>query len=119
MNLKNAIAFVSVAGVLTVLSCTNRRTSPKIETEAIKESTDTTLLFNGKTLDGWEATDFGPQGPVTVSGNQIILGMGDGCTGITWQKAFPRADYEVSLDAKRVSGNDFFCGVTFPVGKSP
>jgi hypothetical protein len=24
--------------------------------------------------------------------------------------------YEISLDAKRVAGSDFFCGLTFPVG---
>lgn len=118
MNFRNAIALISVAGML-IASCSNGRPAPKNESNAIKESIDTTLLFNGKTLDGWAVTDFGPQGPVSVSGGQIILGMGDGCTGITWQKAFPRADYEVSLDAKRVSGNDFFCGLTFPVGKSP
>jgi hypothetical protein len=77
------------------------------------------LLFDGKSLDGWEITNFGPQGPVYVSGDKIILGMGDGCTGITWKKAFPRTGYEVSFDAMRVAGNDFFCGMTFPVGKSP
>ena len=25
-------------------------------------------------------------------------------------------NYEITLDAKRVAGNDFFCGLTFPVG---
>ena len=92
--------------------CTKESTS---KTDCRRKSQDTTLLFDGKTLDGWEITNFGPQGPVSVSGDQIILGMGDGCTGITWKKAFPRTDYEVTLDAKRVSGNDFFCGITFPV----
>ena len=70
-------------------------------------------------LTGWEVTNFGPQGPVSVSGDQIILGMGEGCTGITWKGDFPKVDYEVSLDAKRVEGNDFFCGMTFPAGKDP
>ena len=81
--------------------------------------TDSTYLFNGKNLDGWEITNFGPQGPVYISGNEIILGMGDGCTGITWKKPFPETDYKVALEARRVSGNDFFCGMTFPVGKDP
>jgi hypothetical protein len=27
-----------------------------------------------------------------------------------------RVDYEIELQAKRVSGGDFFCGLTFPVG---
>jgi len=54
-----------------------------------------------------------------VSGNEIILGMGEGCTGITWKGKFPEMNYRVTLDAKRVSGNDFFCGMTFPVEKDP
>lgn len=82
-------------------------------------SSDSTLIFNGKTLEGWEITNFGPQGPVYVSGGEIILGMGDGCTGITWKRDFPVRNYEVSLEAMRLEGNDFFCGMTFPVGKDP
>lgn len=75
-------------------------------------------LFDGETLSGWEITPFGTEGPVQVSGSKIILGMGDGCTGITWQNDFPKMNYEVQLEAKKVSGNDFFCGLTFPVGES-
>ncbi len=75
--------------------------------------------FNGTPVTGWEVTNFGPQGPVYVSGKDIILGMGEGCTGITWKGNFPSSGYEISLDAKRVQGNDFFCGLTFPAGKSP
>ena len=78
---------------------------------------DSTFLFNGKNLDGWEITNFGPQGPVYVSGESIILSMGDGCTGITYKKEFPENDYKVTLEAKRLAGTDFFCGMTFPVGK--
>jgi hypothetical protein len=28
-------------------------------------------------------------------------------------------NYELSLEAQRVSGSDFFCGLTFPVGDAP
>ncbi len=80
------------------------------------EILDSTYLFNGRDLDGWEITNFGTQGPVYVSGGQIMLVMGDGCTGITWEKEFPVMDYMITLEAKRVAGNDFFCGLTFPVG---
>lgn len=76
-------------------------------------------LFDGKSLSGWEVTNFGPQGPVSVSDGSVILGMGDGCTGITWNEEFPVDNYEVSLEAMRVDGTDFFCGMTFPVGKDP
>ena len=111
--LVNLICFIIISG------CTGNKSSKKTEPVTLSAKQDTSFLFDGKTLDGWEITNFGPQGPVYVSGNEIILGMGDGCTGITWKKAFPRTGYEVSLDAKRVAGNDFFCGITFPVGKSP
>jgi len=89
------------------------------QAEGMVPEKDSTWLFNGKDLDGWEITNFGPQGPVYVSGGSIVLGMGEGCTGITWKKDFPEINYKVSLEAKRVSGNDFFCGMTFPVGKEP
>ncbi len=75
-------------------------------------------LFDGKTLDGWEVTNFGPQGPVYVSGGSIILEMGDGTTGITITDEFPKMNYEVELEARKISGNDFFCGMTFPVEES-
>ena len=79
---------------------------------------DSSYIFNGKNLDGWEITDFGPQGPVSVSDGEVILGMGEGCTGITWKRSFPADNYIVTLDARRVAGTDFFCGMTFPVKES-
>jgi len=109
--------------VLFLIGCTGGHKRQKEQNEVKKEQVvpeiekDSSFLFNGKTLDGWVITNFGPQGPVYVSGSEIILGMGDGCTGITWKKDFPRVNYKVTLDARRVEGNDFFCGITFPVGK--
>ncbi len=74
-------------------------------------------LFDGKTLNGWKITDFGGQGDVYVKDGQIILEMGADLTGITWTKPeiLPKVNYEVSLDAMRVEGTDFFCGLTVPV----
>jgi len=71
-------------------------------------------LFDGKTLAGWKVTDFAGHGEVTVSDNQIHLGNGY-MTGITCTRDVPRMNYEISLEAKRVEGSDFFCGLTFPV----
>lgn len=75
-------------------------------------------LFNGENLEGWEITQFGPQGPVKVTDGKLVLGMGDGCTGVTYTNNFPRMNYEVSLEAQKISGTDFFCGMTFPVDTS-
>jgi len=77
------------------------------------------LLFDGKTLKGWKPTNFGGEGPVTVRDGQILLQRGDPLTGITWDGgAIPRMNYEISLEAMKLSGSDFFCGLTFPVGDS-
>lgn len=73
-------------------------------------------LFDGKTLKNWKSTDFGAQGEVKVEKGELILTHGDSLTGVTWQGPLPaKMDYEIELDAKRVDGNDFFCGLTFPV----
>jgi Domain of Unknown Function (DUF1080) len=75
-------------------------------------------LFDGQTLQGWQLTNFGGQGNVRVEDGTLILEMGSDLTGITWKREFPKMNYEVALEAKRVEGSDFFCGVTFPVGDS-
>lgn len=102
-----------------VLSCRNGQKEHQLTLIEGVDKSDSSYIFNGKSLDGWEITNFGPQGPVYVSGGEIILGMGDGCTGITWKNSFPEINYKVTLEAKKVDGNDFFCGMTFPVGKKP
>jgi hypothetical protein len=75
-------------------------------------------LFDGKTLTGWEVTDFAGHGPVTVVNGEVRVGLGH-MTGITLTNTndLPRMNYEVSLEAMRVDGSDFFCALTFPVGK--
>jgi hypothetical protein len=76
-------------------------------------------LFDGKSLAGWKATEFGGEGEVRVQDGMILLPPGNNMTGITYSRDdFPRTDYEVVLEAKRIQGNDFFCTTTFPVGDS-
>lgn len=105
--------------ILSFCHCRGKKAEQKPVQEELSIVLDSTYLFDGKTLDGWEITNFGPQGPVEISSGTIVLGIGDGCTGITYKRAFPEINYEVSLEAKRIAGTDFFCGLTFPVGKSP
>lgn len=75
-------------------------------------------LFDGKTLTGWAITDFAGHGDVRVEDGRILLESGT-MTGVTWTNDLPRMNYEISLEAMRVVGNDFFCGLTFPVGDDP
>lgn len=76
-------------------------------------------LFDGKTLTNWQPTKFFGEGPVRVENGQIVLEAGSDLTGITWTgRALPTTNYELTLQAMRVEGRDFFAGVTFPVGDS-
>ena len=72
-------------------------------------------LFNGNSLEGWEIIDWEGHGKVLVIDSCIVIEKGLGITGITLKEEFPKVDYELSLEAKRVDGDDFFCGITFPV----
>lgn len=76
-------------------------------------------LFDGKTLDGWKVTDYGARGEVKVKDGQIIIDAGDPLTGITLAGEPPaRQNYEISLEAMKLDGDDFFCALTVPVDKS-
>lgn len=77
-----------------------------------------TPLFDGKTLKGWRISDFAGSGPVRIEDGKLILEMGT-MTGVTYTNDVPTMNYEISVDAMRVDGSDFFCGLTFPVGKDP
>lgn len=74
-------------------------------------------LFDGKTLTGWQATPFGGAGEVEILDGSLILHQGI-LTGVNYTNAFPTAGYEIDLEARRTSGLDFFCGLTFPVNDS-
>ena len=75
-------------------------------------------LFNGENLEGWRETQFAGHGEVQCRPGLILLKMGDPFTGINYTNKFPKMNYEVALDAARVMGSDFFCGLTVPVGDS-
>ncbi|MBL8826982.1 MAG: DUF1080 domain-containing protein [Planctomycetaceae bacterium] len=77
-------------------------------------------LFDGKTLTGWKISDYAGHGDVTVKDGAIHCDTGEHLSGIatTRDKELPKMNYEISLEAMRVDGGDFFCGLTFPVGKS-
>lgn len=75
-------------------------------------------MFDGKTLTGWRETQFTGRSEVQCIAGLVLLNMGDPFTGINWTNDFPKVNYEVALDAMRVSGSDFFCGLTVPVRES-
>ncbi len=76
------------------------------------------MLFDGKTLNGWKTTEFGGHGEVAVKDALLMIHLGAMLTGVSWTNEIPKTDYEVELEAMKVEGSDFFCGLTFPVGDS-
>ena len=76
-------------------------------------------LFDGRSLGSWEAVKFGAEGTVEGVEGVMRLAAGNPLTGVRWAgDALPRTNYEFSLEAMRVEGNDFFCGIVFPVGEN-
>lgn len=72
-------------------------------------------LFDGAALGDWRSTPFGGEGSVTVVDGALRIAAGASLSGVTWRGEFPRQGYEIALEARRVEGDDFFCGLTFPV----
>ena len=76
------------------------------------------LLFDGKSLNDWQVVDAGGSGKVALKDGQMLIGAGESITGAVYKNTdkIPVTNYEITLEARRLDGNDFFCGLTFPVG---
>ncbi len=106
--------------ILTLGACSGPGTLSSNEPNISQEPEQAEIsLFDGQKLGHWKVTDFGGQGDVYVKDGAIYLEMGNYMTGINWAGPVVRMNYEITLEAKRVSGSDFFCGLTFPVADRP
>ena len=72
-------------------------------------------LFDGRKLGKWKAVDYVESGRVYVKDGAIVLEKGVEQTGVKWTGPVIKSNYEIELEAMRVEGDDFFCGLTFPV----
>lgn len=82
-----------------------------------RAETNGVALFDGKTLAGWKVLDFHAAGKVSVLPDGTLeIAKGALLTGLVCTNEPRRMDYEITLEAKRVEGADFFCGLTFPIG---
>ncbi|MDB4772871.1 DUF1080 domain-containing protein [Verrucomicrobiales bacterium] len=93
------------------------KTANKATPETTKKSGKP--LFDGESLKGWKKIEFGGTGDIEVEDGEIILYMGELLTGLKWDGEVPyKSNYEISLDAQRIDGVDFFCALTFPIAGS-
>ncbi|MHC1763167.1 MAG: family 16 glycoside hydrolase [Verrucomicrobiia bacterium] len=138
MNLMNLLSRGSLAcGVVSVALAliTTGRVAAAEPQKAANESKPTAKtddnggewkpLFDGKTLKGWKITDFAGHGEVAVdpqfrgdpklpAAPAIVAEMGAILTGVTLTNPAPEGEYEVTLEAMKVEGSDFFSALTFP-----
>lgn len=85
-----------------------------------------TSLFDGKSAGGWAASGFEAGGAVKMEPKfrggpgALVIEAGLTLSGVTWQRGseLPRSNYEVEVEAMKLEGDDFFCGLTFPVGRA-
>ncbi len=76
-------------------------------------------LFNGRDLSGWRMADLSGNGAVKVlPGGIVECGAGMSISAIVYTNKFPVRNYELSLEAMRTEGSDFFVGLTIPVESS-
>ena len=139
------LLFILVSPVRMVADDTSNDTAPK-DTAAkdtavkdtppkdasVKEEIKWTLLFDGKTLDDWSVPQWEEDKKVEIVGSSdsdsadkadktgayIVVGGNDLASGIKYNKPFPKSNYEILYQAKRVKGYDFFGTITFPVKES-
>ena len=78
-------------------------------------------LLSPNDLNGWEVVkdyDFKNHGTIAVEEGVLKLGKGGPASGVRVKGEFPKMNYEVEFEARRVDGSDFFCGLTFPIHES-
>lgn len=69
-------------------------------------------------MAGWQQTKFDEGGRVSVRDGLLVFEQGKPFVGVNGTNDMPVMNYELAFDAMRVAGNDFFCGLTFPVNES-
>jgi hypothetical protein len=135
-SIELARSLILSAGLVWAAGCASESAKPAPQPTAQHEEPNITLppgaaqppapfegegwqaMFDGQTLAGWREAPFAGHGGVHCQTDVLVLSMGDPFTGINWTNDFPGMNYEVALDAMRVMGSDFFCGLTVPVGDS-
>lgn len=110
-----------VAGGLAALALMAAFTGSGFAADEPVETPRPLVLFDGLTLDGWRKTEFygADKVDVRVDDGRIILPVGKSLSGVTTTRTdLPKTNYELTYEAMRLEGTDFFAAATFPVGDS-
>ena len=79
------------------------------------------MLFDGKSLSGWEIVRYGGEGEPYVKNGVVVLPMAVNglMTGLCWVgEPLPTNNYIIYYEARRTEGHDIFAGLSFPYGET-
>lgn len=107
--------FILILWALGLFSCR----SEKVEKNAA-ETSPWHELMGAEMQKSWDEVAYGNAEMVrweTEGAEDTCLSfdMGAELIGARWTGALPKVPYELELEARRMNGSDFFCGLTFPV----
>jgi hypothetical protein len=111
------------AAPIAAATSTNTPAADPRAVEAFFPIGEAKALFNSFSMSGWRITPFAGHGDIRLERSfqgapALIFEQGEALTGVTWTNAIPQMNYEITLEASKLLGGDFFCGLTFPVESS-
>lgn len=115
MNPLPLIRFALFLTLATITALAGPADPSSKQTTAADAPSEWKSLFDGHSLQGWKVTDFAGHGEVRVTDGRLVVEMGSILTGVNYTNPTPRQNYEIELEAMKLDGGDFFCGLTFPV----
>lgn len=65
-------------------------------------------------MERWKVAEFAGGADVFVLDDVLVIEEGNEMTGVVCAEEPIRMNYEITLDAMRLAGGDFFCGLTAP-----
>lgn len=107
--LSGCVRKTSKTGVISVETRSESAATMKAEEHA------SGFEMSGWGENAWQAIE-GAEDVGWDAGTGVLqIGFGNDLNGVRWGGALPGKSYVLELEARRISGSDFFCGLTFPV----
>lgn len=98
-----------------LLSCDSKKSGENVAKPPVQH-----VLMGAGLQKSWEPVDYGNAEMVrwgVDEAGELVLecDMGAELIGVRWTGELPKIPYELEVEARRMNGSDFFCGLTFPV----
>jgi hypothetical protein len=114
---RSALTAMACAVLAGGISGCDKKTDdmPEHEIAAATTSTETWVEMEKLEPGKWTAIEGAADLEWNDESRVMRIGVGTDLNGVRWTGAMPAKPYVVELEARRMSGSDFFCGLTFPV----